>query len=105
MEKNGADKGSYDALYKSYGTREEHCISLKLFNAIRPKLEEQSRQEEGEEPTNRNYYYAVPSKTFFGFLRSQINKFCCGFEHLYSRTAVGAEVEWDKSQLMVYFLR
>jgi hypothetical protein len=125
--KNRADKGSYDALYKSYGTREEHRISFKLFNAIRARLVEQSQQEEEqeEELTNRDYYYAIPSKTFFGFLRSQINKFCLGFEHLYSRTAVGAEVgsrtavgaevgsrtavgvevEWDKSQLMVYFLQ
>jgi hypothetical protein len=53
---------------------------------------------------NCDYYYAVPSKTFFGFLQTQINKYCLGFEHLYTRTAAGVEVEWEKSQLMVYFL-
>jgi hypothetical protein len=43
----------------------------------------------------------IPSKTLFGFLHSQINKFCLGFEHLYKRDTV---VRWEKSQLMIYFL-
>jgi hypothetical protein len=32
--KNRANRTTHNAQYKSYGTREEHCISLKLFNAI-----------------------------------------------------------------------
>ena len=100
--KNRANRGTRDALYKSYGTREEHRISFRLFNAIRAQLVERTQQ---EGPTNCNYYYAVPSKTFFGFLRTQINKYCLGFEYLYTRTTARVEVEWEKSQLMVYFLR
>jgi hypothetical protein len=100
--KNRANRNTMDALYKSYGTREEHRISFELCNAIEAQLVEQAQR---EEPPNCDYYYAVLSKSLFGFLRTQINKYCLGFEYLYTRTAVGAEVEWEKSQLMVYFLR
>jgi hypothetical protein len=90
-----------DAQLKSLGTREEDRISLELFDEIEPKLAKRLQQLE-EEPSNHNYYYAIPSKTLFGFLRSQINKFCLGFEHLYKQETV---VRWEKSQLMIYFLR
>ena len=66
---------------------------------------QREEEEQQGQPTNHNYYYAVPSKTYFGFVRSQINKYCLGFEYLYARTTVGVDVEWEKSQLMVYFLR
>jgi hypothetical protein len=61
-------------------------------------------QTQCKELTNCDNYYAILSKTLFGFLWTQINKYCLGFEHLYTHTAVGVEVEWEKSQLMVYFL-
>jgi hypothetical protein len=32
--KNRANKVTHNALYKSYGTKEEHRISFELFNAI-----------------------------------------------------------------------
>jgi hypothetical protein len=87
--KNRANKVTYNALYKSYSTKEEHRISFELFNAIQTKLVEQIQR---KEPTNRNYYYTIPSKTLFGFLQSQINKYCFGFEHLYTCTALESEV-------------
>jgi hypothetical protein len=90
-----------DAQLQSLGTREEDRISLELMDKIEPKLAERLQQQE-EEPPNYNYYYTIPSKTLFGFLRSQINKFCLGFEHLYKQETA---VQWEKSQLMIYFLR
>jgi hypothetical protein len=89
-----------DARLQSLGTREEDRISLELLDEIEPKLARRLQQQ--EEPSNHDYYYAIPSETLFGFLRSQINKFCLGFEHLYKRDTV---VRWEKSQLMIYFLR
>jgi hypothetical protein len=97
--KKRANYTTRDAQYKSYGTREEHRISLELFDEMLPKFVGLSQR---EEPTNCNYYYTIPSETLFGFLRTQINKFCLGFEHLYTQ---GTVVPWEKSQLMVYFLR
>lgn len=97
--KNRANVATKAAQYKSYSTREEVRISLELFDVMEPKLEEQSQR---KEPSNHSYYYTIPSKTLFGFLRSQINKFCFGFEHLYTQ---GTVVQWEKSQVMVYMLR
>jgi hypothetical protein len=34
-----------------------------------------------EEDAGERPYYIVPSKTFFGFIQGQINKFCLGFEY------------------------
>jgi hypothetical protein len=65
--KNRAYQGTRDAQFKSYGTRGEHWISLELFNAMQAELIKQSQR---GEPANCNYYYAVPSETLFGFLRS-----------------------------------
>ena len=97
--KNRANQATLAARYKSYGTREEDRISLELFDIVQPKL---TKLLQRKEPVNHDYYYAIPSQTLFSFLRSQINKFCFGFEHLYMQ---GTMVQWEKSQLMVYFLR
>jgi hypothetical protein len=97
--KKRANYATTDAQYKSNGTREEDRISLELFEKIQPKLVELSQR---GEPPNHDYYYTIPSETLFGFLQTQINKFCLGFEHLYTQ---GTVVSWEKSQLMVYFLR
>jgi hypothetical protein len=97
--KNRANLTTKTAQYKSYSTREEHRTTLELFDAMQPKLEELSQR---KEPPNYSYYYTIPSKTLFGFLHSQINKFCFGFEHLYTQ---GTVVQWEKSQIMVYMLR
>jgi hypothetical protein len=97
--KKRANYATTDAQYKSNGTREEDRISLELLEKIQPKLVELSQR---GEPMNHDYYYTIPSETLFGFLQTQINKFCLGFEHLYTQ---GTVVLWEKSQLMVYFLR
>jgi hypothetical protein len=97
--KKGANYTTRDAQYKLYRTREEHRISLELFDEMQPKFVELS-QRAGH--TNCDYYYTIPSETLFGFLQTQINKFCLGFEYLYTQ---GTVVPWEKSQLMVYFLR
>ena len=96
--KKQANYATTDAQYKSNGTQEENWISLELFEKIQPKLVELSQR---GEPPNYNYYYTIPLETLFGFLQTQINKFCLGFEHLYTQ---GTIVLWEKSQLMVYFL-
>jgi hypothetical protein len=93
-----------DAMQKSYGTREEHRISLKLFDAIRGGLlQELARARPGDE-RNFDFYYAIPSWALFGFLQTQINKYCLGFEYTLART-VNREVRWGETQLMILFLR
>src|SRR5450432_3556924 len=80
--KNQANQATLAAQYKSYRTQEEHRISLELFNTVQLKLVKQLQR---KEPVNHNYYYTISSQTLFSFLHSQINKFCFGFEHLYTQ--------------------
>ncbi len=47
--KNRANMSTRGALHKSYGTREEHRISFRLFNEIWAKLVEQTQQEQERE--------------------------------------------------------
>jgi hypothetical protein len=67
-------------------TKKEDWVSLELFDKIEPKLAKQLQQQ--EELSNYDYYYTILSETLFGFLCSQINKFCLGFEHLYKQDTV-----------------
>ena len=49
-------------------------------------------------------FYIVPSQTFFGLIRGQMNKFCLGFEY----TLWGCDpkyTKWEQTQACIIFLR
>jgi hypothetical protein len=64
--KNRANQATLAARYKSYGTWEEHWISLELSDIVQPKPVEWLQQ---KELVNHDYYYAILSQTLFSFLR------------------------------------
>ena len=102
--KKRAHLGTQDALHKSYGTREEYRMSLRLFDAVVAGVTEHLAQQDAAVAPNCDYFYSMPSQIFFGFLRSQINKYCLGFEYLYARSS-SEDIRWEQSQLMILFLR
>lgn len=69
---------------KSFGTREEHRISLALFREIR-------RQWAATEPAIRQHRtlpaFLVPTVDVMNFLGAQINRHCFLFEYILGRTA------------------
>lgn len=91
---------------KSFGTREEHRVSMKLFREIdaefkHRKLHTQRFQlAQGREPL----HYTFTTTTLFKWLRWNINKFCVGFEMIYSLNDYYF-VTWEHTRIMLMFLR
>jgi hypothetical protein len=87
--KKRAHANLLDNRWRSYGTREEHRISLTMIEEIY----EQWRQwdlydaddiDDGSSPLP---YYIVPTRDLLGFLYAQINKYCFLFEYIRAHTA------------------
>ncbi|OBT54137.1 hypothetical protein VE04_06765, partial [Pseudogymnoascus sp. 24MN13] len=70
--KTRAHANLVDNQWKSYGTREEHRISITMMEEIY------------QQPLP---YYIVPTSELLNFLYVQINKYCFLFEHILAHTA------------------
>ncbi|KAL5366723.1 hypothetical protein BJX96DRAFT_183344 [Aspergillus floccosus] len=91
---------------KVFGLREEHRVSRALFRQI--LYEFQTRQQfttrflgSGDRV---EYYYALPTSTLLRWFRWNINKFCVGFEMVYSLNDRHF-VTWEHTRVMLMFLR
>ncbi|EGU73900.1 hypothetical protein FOXB_15591, partial [Fusarium oxysporum f. sp. conglutinans Fo5176] len=91
---------------KSFGIREEHRVSKDLLNAIDTEFHSRQLQDERlTVPANQNSpYYDFTTETVLRWLRWNINKFCVGFEMVYSLQDPHF-VTWEHTRIMLMFLR
>ncbi|KAG7000021.1 hypothetical protein FocnCong_v012501 [Fusarium oxysporum f. sp. conglutinans] len=94
------------SIKKSFGIREEHRVSNGLFNAIDTEFHAQQLQDEHfMAPANQNSpYYNFTTETVLRWLRWNVNKFCAGFEMVYSLQDPHF-VTWEHTRIMLMFLR
>ncbi|KAH8654320.1 hypothetical protein BGZ61DRAFT_435165 [Ilyonectria robusta] len=94
------------SMQKSFGIREEHRVSKELFYAIDSRM--RSRELHNMRlvvPTNDSSpYYSFTTDTLLRWLRWNINKFCVGFEMVYSFQDPHF-VTWEHTRIMLMFLR
>ncbi|KAJ4330306.1 hypothetical protein N0V95_010077 [Ascochyta clinopodiicola] len=88
-----------DSQQQSYGTREEHCVSLAIMDEM-CHLKDNHGADNALSPL---LYYIVPSQELFGFLRAQINKYCLLFKHTFANT--GRSVLLQETIVIVIALR
>jgi hypothetical protein len=97
--------GIQGSAQKSFGVREEHRVSAALFYAIDRRfgtlnLRQQKFASAGDEVP----YFTHPTATVLSWYRWNINKFCVGFEMVYSLS--GRQwVTWEHTRIMLMFLR
>jgi hypothetical protein len=91
---------------KSFGVREEYRVSRSLFDAIDSDFRlRQLHQEHLTTSTRENCpYYTFTTATLLRWLRWNINKFCVGFETVYSSQDAHF-VTWEHTRIMLMFLR
>ncbi|KAH7186861.1 hypothetical protein DER44DRAFT_858398 [Fusarium oxysporum] len=94
------------SMQKSFGIREEHRVSKELFYAIDNQM--RSRELHNKRliiPTDDGSpYYSFTTDTLLRWVRWNINKFCVGFEMVYSFQAPHF-VTWEHTRIMLMFLR
>ncbi|KAF9882577.1 hypothetical protein FE257_006752 [Aspergillus nanangensis] len=94
------------SVQKVFGLREEHRVSHSLFHRI---LHEFRSRERYATPilgssASVEHYYALPTTTLLRWFRWNINKFCVGFEMVYSLNNRHF-VTWEHTRMMLIFLR
>ncbi|SPJ87886.1 uncharacterized protein FTOL_12355 [Fusarium torulosum] len=94
------------SMQKSFGIREEHRVSKELFHAIDSRIRSRELHEKRLIiPTDDNSpYYSFTSDTLLRWVRWNINKFCLGFEMVYSFQDPHF-VTWEHTRIMLMFLR
>jgi hypothetical protein len=95
-----------DARKRSFGAREEHRVSLELWDQVLPELirREQENTLGTASTVAEQPFFVVPSNAYFGVVYGQMNKFCLGFEYALSR--VNSEyTTWEDTQAAILFLR
>ncbi|KAI1671853.1 hypothetical protein L13192_02712 [Pyrenophora tritici-repentis] len=94
------------SMQKSFGTREEHRVSRKLLNEIDAQLKDRNlHTQHFQLEQERNLpHYTVSTVTVLNWLRWNINKFCVGFEMVYSLNNHHF-VTWEHTRIMLMFLR
>ena len=97
--------GIQGSMQKSFGVREEHRVSVALFNAIDRQLETLNLRQQRIAPASEELPYTThPTTTVLSWYRWNINKFCVGFEMVYSLS--GRQwVTWEHTRMMLMFLR
>ncbi|KAI8648040.1 hypothetical protein NCS55_01502200 [Fusarium keratoplasticum] len=94
------------SMQKSFGIREEHRISQALFYAVDSQM--RSRELHDRRlviPTDDSSpYYSFTTDTLLRWVRWNINKFCLGFEMVYSFQDPHF-VTWEHTRIMLMFLR
>jgi hypothetical protein len=94
------------SMQKCFGTREEHRISKKLFDQIDARFQQRqlhTRRFRSAHDGNPSYY-TFTTTTLLKWLRWNINKFCVGFEMVYSLNDRHF-VTWEHTRIMLMFLR
>lgn len=123
--KNHAHQSLLNAARLPFGIRYEERLQAKLWRAVLARLTalEQEQEQEKEqaqveaqcqessaalgaasEGTDELPYYIVPSATFFGLIRGQMNKFCLGFEYTLWNCNP-KYTKWEQTQAATVFLR
>ena len=94
------------SMKKSFGTREEHRVSRALFNGIDSQFRRRQLHTEyfHPAPVENTPYYTYTTATILSWLRWNINKFCVGFEMMYSFNDHHF-VTWEHTRIMLMFLR
>jgi hypothetical protein len=97
--------GIQGSIQKSFGVREEHRVSAALFNAIDRRLGVLNLRKQRIAPASEELPYTThPTKTVLSWYQWNINKFCLGFEMVYSLS--GRQwVTWEHTRVMLMFLR
>ena len=98
--------GLRGSIKKALGVREEHRMSVQLFRAVDERFQSRGlHRERLRLPSGSNSpYYSFRTSTMLRWLRRNINKFCVGFETVFS----GQDphfVTWEHTRLMLMFLR
>ena len=97
--------GIEGSIGKSFGTRQEFRVAADLLAAIGHRFAALGLEEQEIAPTRGERPYVThPTSTVLGFYRWNINKFCAGFEMVYS---LGSRqwVTWEHTRIMLMFLR
>ncbi|KAJ6041645.1 hypothetical protein N7460_007035 [Penicillium canescens] len=100
---HAALQGSY---MKVFGLREEHRISRRLFYAIDQEFRERNLHQ-AQLPgvlSEVEPFYSLPTSTLLFWFHWNINKFCVGFETVYSINDRHF-VTWEHTRVMMMFLR
>ncbi|RKK10425.1 hypothetical protein BFJ66_g16164 [Fusarium oxysporum f. sp. cepae] len=94
------------SMQKSFGIREEHRVSKDLFYAIDNQMRSRELHDKRlVTPTEDNSpYYSFTTDTLLRWVRWNINKFCVGFEMVYSFQDPHF-VTWEHTRIMLMFLR
>ncbi|KAH7114180.1 hypothetical protein B0J13DRAFT_533688 [Dactylonectria estremocensis] len=94
------------SMQKSFGIREEHRVSKELFYAIDSRIRSQELQNKRlVVPTgDSSPYYSFTTDNLLRWMRWNINKFCVGFEMVYSFQDPHF-VTWEHTRIMLMFLR
>ncbi|KFY09998.1 hypothetical protein V491_07848 [Pseudogymnoascus sp. VKM F-3775] len=86
--KKRAHANLVDNQWKSYGTREEHRISITMLEEIYQQWVQWDLYDADDGTNDRPLpYYIVPTSELLDFLYAQINKYCFLFEHILAHTA------------------
>ena len=97
--------GLLGSMQKSFGVREEHRISRELFMAIDQQFQARNCHQVAISPAGDELpYFTHPTTTILSWYRWNINKFCLGFEMVYSLSG-SHWVPWEHTQVMLMFLR
>ncbi|PVH90971.1 hypothetical protein DM02DRAFT_664466 [Periconia macrospinosa] len=91
---------------KCFGTWEEHRVSKKLFGQIDARIQQRrfdTQHFRSAQDSNRSYY-TFSTSTLLKWLRWNINKFCVGFEMVYSLKDYHF-VTWEHTRVMLMCLR
>jgi hypothetical protein len=98
-------KGIQGSLQKSFGVREEHRVSAALLDAIDCRFRTMNLHQQRIPPAGSELPYVThPTATVLSWSRWNINKFCLGFEMVYSLSQT-RWVTWEHTRMMLMFLR
>lgn len=89
---------------KSFGTREEHRVSRTLFRAMDCHMRALDMHNQKEWPSIERPYVTLLTTTALSWMHWNINKFCLGFEMVYSLSRKHW-VTWEHTRVMLMFLR
>jgi hypothetical protein len=92
------------SMQKSFGTREEHRMSITLLRQLIGSWKSSRVYNKRVQLPKRVPFYSIVSLDFLQFLSFNINKFAWAFEHTLL-TCPPNFISWEKTKLMVLFLR
>lgn len=91
-----------NAPFRSYGTREEHRISISLLHQIGQRLEQRGLSNQSPQ-LQHIPFIAIPTHLLIDYLKSNIIKYCFGFEYSLVRSGSNS-ISPEDSQMAIMFL-